>query len=542
MDLKKIQGKLFSFFDKLFHNKYLILVLTIIAFCICLNWFLGKMEYAYYTCDDILDFIIDPYNFWHGRIISETIIVAIIKEIPNLLRININDFTFFSKGFFPGGILLLTSFLFVNALYKNIKKNLLYPFVFAFLFFLIYFILIRNGEPLLSILAFFIAYVFPIPILIFHWNKISNLYISEEKITKKDYFILFATCSFLSQANEMMMTVNILLLGFIAFETIVKGIKKEKNNYGWSLSIFLYSFLLSIFLHNLPGSREMQKLYNEFDFSLFSIENFKFYFINCIDKICCDNTIFLSSVVISILIIAFSKEQIKKWKILRIAGYTLTASILFFIALYFLNDSCHYADSIKDNIPSWWFLYFSLLAQWEIILMLIIIFLFKHILLLKKGKIFVSILASFICFFSGNLLKEKSHLLEYNLYSEQNLVNLYKMDKFALYTLETKKYIYIPAEYMHTYYTISKDNETMPLDIVTNNYKNKKYYLSNDKNKKLPYLTYLEEVYGVEADKKIIFDTEKNLIKKFKKDGLTFSKSELEEPDFEELEETYGDE
>lgn len=542
MDIQELFTKINSFFSNLFKNQYFIYFLTILSFFLCLFWYLERMDNAYYTSDDILDYIIEPYQFLHGRIISETISVCLIKEIPDLLGININDFAIFTKGIFTGITVLFSSFLLTNTLGKNMPKNLYFPLTFVFISFFLYFLIIKNGDALLTVFAFFIAYIFPLPIFIFHWNKIANLYISEEKATKKDYIILLLTSLFLAQANEMMLITNILLFGFIAFETIVKWIKKEKGSYCWSFAPLFLMIIVGFLIHHLQGSKDMQTIYIQFDNSLLSFEKFWFYFQHCMTKLIENNIFFFTTIAFSSFIVFMIKNEIKAKKIFRIICYTIGSLFVFFIALYFLNDSCHYADSLRDNLPSWWFLYFSLLAQLEIILFLIALFLFQIILSKTEKKKFFNILMIFFVLLSFTFVKKNERYFKDNYYKKTNLVHLYKMDKIALHSLKTQPYIYVIAEKMDNYYTIEKDNETMPYDLKTQNYNNKVYFLTHDGQKKLPYLEYLEEVYGVKANKKIIFDTEKNLIKKFQKDGLTFSKSELEEPNFEELENIYKEE
>ena len=532
--------KINSFFNILFNNKYFSIILTLITIIICTYWFSQKTRFAYYSFYDILDYILYPYSFSHGRILSELIAVFFIKELPLLLGININDFTFFSKGIIPTINQIAIALLLANTLFRTKKVNLLYPFAFIFCFFNSFFIIRYNHNIFFEVFAFFVAYIFPLPFFIVFWNKISTLYINKEMAIKKDYTFLFLITLFLMQANEMMLISNILILGFIVIEYLFKKFyKKEKSNYIWSVPLFLYSICIGLFIHSTDGSRQTQAIYNHFDTELLSISNFLSYLKHFIIEIYGDNIIFLTTIALSLLIIFSEKNKTNAKKILNIVLYTITSFSLFFIGMYFAGDSCHYANAIEDNIPSWWFLYFSLQVQWEIILLLIIVFLFGVIISLKEKRLHFIILV--ILFFTAvfTVMKEKQYIFIEDFYLRKNLQNLYKMDKMALFAVKNKKYIVLPAEYMENYYTMEEGIEVMPIELKRKTYKTNKIYFYDEieKKSKWPYLKYLEEVYDVKVKKGMIFMPEEMAIENFYKQKGSFTAEEIKNPEFEELEE-----
>lgn len=538
MDLKQLGSNIISFINKLLKNKYCIILFSIFAIGFCIFWFYEKTQYNYYLDDEILDFIIGEQRFYHGRIISETLCVFLIKKIPDLLGININDFSFISKGILPTLTLTTISFLLSNILFNQKKKNILYPFCFFYLFFLIYFITITSSEQFCRNLAFFIAYIFPIIFFILFWTKIVTLYINEKKATKKDLALLILYTIFLTQANELMLFVCFFILLAICIEFFIQKYKfKNSCNYEWSFFSIIILIQVAILIHNLDGSLEMQSLYNQFNESLLSFENFLFYLKHCIIEIIGEHLIFLTIIILSLFVLSTTKKEPQIKKLTNIIFYTIGSLLLFFISLYFLGPSCHYANIFEDNIPSWWFLYCSLQVQWEYILLVIITLLFNLISSHQEKKEQLIILAILLIVITFNIFKNDTFHLNQKFYNINEQQKLYKLDKMALNAISRNENMVLPADYFPLFYTIQKDNDVMPYDIITGKYKNKIYFYNTDTKHKLPYIQYLEEVYDVNVKKGIIFTTEEKAINNYKEKGGRFKIKELREIDFTEMEE-----
>ena len=261
----------------------------------------------------------------------------------------------------------------------------------------------------------------------------------------------------------------------------------------------------------MNGSLEIQRNYNHYDSSLLSLSYFLYYLKHCIYKVFGEHIIFLTTIILSLLLLYSQRESVKFKKLFNVVFFTIIAGTVFFISLYLLNDSCDHFGISKGNIPTWWFLYFSFNVQWELILFTIIIFLFGQISLIKEKKVLFIMLSIFL---SGSIISTLvSHQSQINkpLYEKETRQKLYIMDKMALSALKNEFPMILPASYMPSFYTIHKNNEVMPYDLVDGTYEGKVYFSNEIDDNKLPYLQYLEAVYDIEVKKGMMFTTEEDV-------------------------------
>ena len=119
---------------------YINLLLFILAF-IFISY---EIRYACIYGDDIVDFF--PYNwyFFHGRIITELVSVFLIKTLPSVLHIHIQNFALFSETVFKALIYCSVVYVISHSYNKFKQANILFSCSMILSFFVICAILVQN--------------------------------------------------------------------------------------------------------------------------------------------------------------------------------------------------------------------------------------------------------------------------------------------------------------------------------------------------------------------------------------------------------------
>ena len=477
--------------------------------------------------DDVIDLIINSFNFYHGRFISEFIAILFVKIIPNILNVHIQNFAVISECLLKIFLLIITVIIINKPLVQiwgNIKGK--YWGIFYLLtFFTIYSFICKYDIYLLfHTLQFNLGYILPVPFFLLFWYRIADLYINNSEISKCSIFWLVFLPLYIAQSNELFAFSTFLFLVCLLTEKILRK-ENIKSIIIPIITMFVvfcfvlfHKFFISVFLHYYVGLKSS-------NFGREFIEFFRLYF----NHLFIDNIFIFLLILLSFVFIIFSKINNQlKLKTIKYFVYTYSGFLLFFMLLFFIGKSCpSYGVEMSSNDENFWVLYKPILLEWKLILFSSFIYLYV---ILKKSTNISSyklriLLFLFIiyclCIIKSEFLKFDTIVYDINMKKNQYLI-----EKFAYFYMNKNKVIFLPIT-----------EQSVIQDGSATHFKENQLYTKGSHKNIYEFLAYMENIYFDEQKeaKGIVFFNKEYAFKKFKEDGGVISYKELEKLDFDKI-------
>lgn len=497
-----------------------ILVLFVLFFIL-----MNKFKYAVIANDDMLDYFINTFKFFHGRFIESVIQSVIIGIIPLKFNLNIQNFSTFIQSAIKSIIMASMAYTLILPFYKFNKKNIYMPLgtIFTFSIFC-YFVLKLQFVFGIEVSAFFFGYIMPIPFFSLLWLSIYD-FLMQNNISGKRLFCTAILAVIASSGNEMY---NFVLFTIILFLFIYSLKKKNIKLIKEFLILITIITAMGIIVITNSGFNEIIHGYNlnlVFQFSLSEISRFIYVYLVKLVKDCF--ILWLPIIIFYITCFTKFKKEEEAKKILIYISISLTGFMLFFSSLYFLGETFNYMNYEPYNhFPKFWILQPGILIMYYMFLLMLDVFIagfiFNKIQIKIKSYIKICIFVLIILFsvFSINALEPAPKFVR---------ETLYKLDKYSVFYFKQGKTAVLSdknIEFIMPLYTnhMPKDLE----DKTGNAYKNKIY---ND----YPYLEYIKKMYKVDTSKGMTFKSEDEARLDFINSGGILSDEELKKLDFSEI-------
>lgn len=543
---------------------------------ICAYFLFCVLENPVILFDDVWDYIVSDFNFYHGRIISELIGISVIKLIPNILHINPQDFAIVSENLFKIVIFSLASWFVVNDILKiKIDKNCIwgpiYLLIFSFFYVLPY--SSAGGNLLFGTLMFFCCYILPIPFFVLLISKIYDVYIHDIDLTKKDSISLVLLSIFVMQANEMVGIITFILLFCIYIEHIIKNKKSDKEQRKFKLFPQLLSMIVAnIIVYSSTGFKMMFRDYYDSHHPVLSFNNFVHYAQICIDKIIFENWYIVIPLLIGLIVVVLKRNK-ETSCILKFSLYSLIGIIVLALCLYCMGPTCHYAVGNEKNYVPYWILYSPVATIIQVFLFELVLFLIVY--LFNKNNRLLSCIISLIlvlgCLYH---MIDYKWLIDYKIYADGQRRRQYLIDKMMVFYSKKDKIAILPKDDLAANYSITPDNQMMPYEVLLGTDNNKVYgesieysickpfyilrfpkiyysnmflskfpylesqtkpqlyFINRSRNFNLPIFPYIKELYKIEVTAFITFSTEEEAISLFLENGGILTEEELSELKF----------
>lgn len=561
-------------------KRMLIVLFNMLFVFICAYFLFQVLENPVILFDDVWDYIVSDFNFYHGRIISELIGVSIIKLIPNMLHINVQDFAIISENIakivlYSLAPLFLTNYVLIMKVNENILWGPIYLFIFSFLYVLPH--SSAGGSLMFSTLMFFCCYILPLPFFVLLVSKVYDYYVFNIELTKKDCVLLVLLSIFVMQANEMVGCITFVIILCIYFEHVIKNIKLEKNN---KKSFKLFPVLVSMIVANIivyssKGFKMMFRDYYDSHHVIFSLDNFVNYAKICVDKIIFENWYIVIPLLIALAIVASLKNK-EKYNIFKFIIYSFLGIIILSLALYCMGPKCHYAVGNEENYAPYWVLYAPVAIVVQVCLFEFVLFLIVY--LFNKNKKILSIFLSVLLFSSCvYFMFDYKDLVNQKVYSEGQRQRQYLIDKMMVFYSKKNQIAILPKDNLIANYSITESNQMMPYEVLLGVDNNKVYseqleyrrgkpfsvlkfpktyyvnifspdfpYVENqtepymrfvDKASyfNLPIFPYIKEIYKIKVTDFITFRSEEEAISLFIENGGKLTEEELVELKFSKI-------
>ncbi len=330
-------------------------------------------------------------------------------------------------------------------------------------------------------------------------------------------------------ANEVVNIAFLILLNFLLIENLILKYKfKIISDIRYIIYSLVPSIITSLFIYLCRGSHVLWDVYNITISKVLSGKSILEFLYVFSEKIIFDNLslifLFLSGLII-LLLLKDNKE--KNNKIARYLIYSFLGFIVFFIFLYLLGPTFAYQERADYYLyPRYWVLHPGLLFCFKTFLYTAILYIAGYLSTMYKCKI-VKII--FGCIF---VLLMLFHIFNYHrefilLHTNPQVKRtMYIIDKISLFYVSRGETIILPKEL--PFYVIP-DIDPYSLAAKEKNY-SKIYYRDHSK-----YLRYLETNYKVDTSKGLGFDKWEDAIKQYYRKGGSFTKKELEKPNFSQM-------
>ena len=177
---------------ELIFNKRNIKYLNFFVLIMIFIYMAYKLRYAVVSWDDMLDILVCTYDFTHGRYFTELFNILIIKTIPEILNIPIQNFAFISEGLTKASLFTFVIYIIGKCFSKHDKSLNKYNILVYILscFIILSFIIPTGDNTIFSTMQFFCGYIVPFIFFIPLWLRISDYYVEKKSPTKKDIVIL----------------------------------------------------------------------------------------------------------------------------------------------------------------------------------------------------------------------------------------------------------------------------------------------------------------------------------------------------------------
>ena len=544
---------------------------------ICSFFLFRVLENPVILFDDITDFIISDFNFYHGRIISELIGVSIVKLIPKLLHINLQDFAIVSENLIKILLYSLTPLIFTSYILKiNFKRKIFWGPIY-FLFFAYIYILPNSsagGNLMYSTLMFFCCYILPLPFFALLISKIYNIYVFNIDTTRKDSICLAVLSIFVLQANEMVGCISFVLLLCIYLEHVIKNLKLEKKD---RKSFKLFPVLLSMIIANIiiyssSGFKLMFKVYYDTSHTIFSFDNLINYIGICINKIILENWYIMIPLFIGLVAITCLKNK-ENSNILKLTLYTIIGIIILALALFCMGKQCYYAIGNTENYAPYWILYAPVAIVIHVCL-LDLILLFIVYLFYKNNKILATFISLTLIAGCVYFMLDYKDIFNNKIYPDEQRRRQYIIDKMMVFYSKKNQTAILPNDNLIAHYSITERDKIYEVFLEADDkiydehfeFRTSKpfhilkfpkiYYINlfvpefpyaekmtkpeiqfvdNVQRFRLPIFQYINKTYGIETTSSITFKTEKEAISLFIKNGGTITEEELEKLKFSKI-------
>lgn len=499
-------------------NKYFVSTANFAILLFFVVFLTFKLRFAYVMNDDIVDLIVaDQPTFYHGRFFSELISFFTVKILPNILKINIQDFAIISEGLFKAVCFVILIHVIGKVFYNDKQYNIFICFLNILTFFTLFSMLFDlNFINCFSTLQFFNGYLSPLILFILLWLRLLNLYKinniqSCNNIEFKSFVYIILLSVLTTMGNEEIGIVSFLIVLNIILKNILKR-EKLKTEF---LIAFLSISITSFFVFTSKGLTCLWDWYNlkiNLNVSFSNLANFTSIFYN---EIICKNYLLWFPIVFMFCTLYTKKHRDEETKqILTFNLFSYVSFFIFFFALFFLGETNVYQN---EEIYKYWITYPALLIGFKVFLYVSNLSLYSqiHSKYSRKYKIlFIFVLLISILIYNFNNF-EKIYLSDYNAKR-----TIYIADKYSVFYFRKKQTAILPKENIDCIMPIS--NNLMPVDLNTEAYKSKIYY-----KEKYSYLYYINYLYNVDVSYGMKFDFYKNAESSFFKNGGTLTEEEL---------------
>ena len=500
-------------------NPFSLVIFITLLFCI--SFIVYNTRYAIVTNEDIPIFLIDNHFLYHARYPYIAFNAFMIKVLPDLLNINIQQFAFISEGITKAVLYTVMIYIIVQGYYKiqnsteitHSFKSILFKSM-LILSTYVYCFSVLNKEDFFiysfTTLVWFNSYLFPLAFLYLFLFEIININDFKKEITSKKLFYLFLITALVCFGNEMIILFVMLFLFII--EQFIYKTDILKNKY---FKIFIWLTFFSIFIGICVffafGSQAMYEYHKVFTGFLPNIHQAFIIFKASAKKLIIDNLLFLA-IIVYYYVLNFKKKKTDKTNL-----YFLFAHYLFFIVLIFVPWTCFY---VENNPNKMWILNPPFQVAYCMSVYTVALYLMLSIWYDKNTKeIHKRIVLSL--FFAGSILSIILYLCVYPIKTDEFFLNkssrrmIYIADKISLYNV--------------------KNN--LPVNVCYNkNVYNRLGLFSSEKN---VYLRYLKNVYKLDNYDEILKNSncidDHQYIKNYYAQGQRFSRDEIKKLDFSTL-------
>ena len=232
-------------------NKYIVSTANFAILLFFVVFLTFKLRFAYVMNDDIVDLIVaDQPTFYHGRFFSELISFFTVKILPNILKINIQDFAIISEGLFKAVCFVILIHVIGKVFYNDKQYNIFICFLNILTFFTLFSMLFDlNFINCFSTLQFFNGYLSPLILFILLWLRLLNLYKinniqSCNNIEFKSFVYIILLSVLTTMGNEEIGIVSFLIVLNIILKNILKREKLKTEFLIAFLSISITSFFV----------------------------------------------------------------------------------------------------------------------------------------------------------------------------------------------------------------------------------------------------------------------------------------------------------
>ncbi len=490
-----------------------------------------KLRYAIVVNDDITDILLGNVKFIHGRYFTELFSVFMVKTLPELLKIHVQNFAFVSEGLTKAGLFTFVIFIIGKCFSGQVKNLNKYNFlIYIFSFFLLV-SLLKGLNSIFDTMQFFCGYIVPFLFFIPLWLRISDYYIFKKSPTKKDIFILCIFALLTGTGNELVAAVTLVLLSLLLIENIILKIKDKNVKINGYIYYPLIICLIAVYIaYSAAGTQQLLE-----DWGIkayFKLETIPIFLKMLINIVFLKNLFLWIPSIICLVFIKYSKIENKN-EIIKYAIYTYIGIVIFYLSLYFFGETYDYTlDENYYIYPRFWILYKILLLDLRIVLYCILLYLTGIFITQEIGKreknIFLIIMLIPPLLFIFN---NYSNVKISDINKKQTL---YLTDKVAVFYFKQGKTAILPADNIDI--ILPTSNNLFPIDIKNNNYKDKIYY-----GFKYPhYIQYVKKYYNIEEHANIfiqyikiyvysdyMFKEYKNVISKKIFDSLSFDERNI---------------
>lgn len=510
------------FMQKYLNKVNLVSLLNILVLFILILVLMQKFQYAVIANDDMLDYFINNFKFFHGRFIESAIQSVIIGIIPLKFNLNIQNFSAYTQSLIKSVLIAFMSYALILPFYKFNKKNIYMPIgiIFTFTVFFLYVIKLQFVFGI-DVSAFFFGYIMPIPFFSLLWLYLFDFFV-QNNISKKRLFYTSLFTLIVSSFNEMYNSVLFIIILLL----LIFSLKKKSRTLikGFFILISIITAMGIIVITN-SGFNEVVKGYNlNFVLHLSSIEISRFIYVYLVKLVKDCFILWLPIIIFYITCFTKFKKEEEANKILIYISISLAGFLLFYTFFYFLGETFSYMNYEPYNhFPKFWILHPGLLTIYYMFLLMLDVFIAGYIFnrIQFKTKKFIQ-----ICICTFIILLSIITINSVNIAPKFIRETLYKLDKYSVFYFKQGQTAVLSdknVEYILPLYTnhMPKDLE----DKTGNAYKNKIY-------KDYPYLEYLKKMYKVDTSKGMTFKSEDDARLEFINNGGILSDDELKRLDF----------
>lgn len=495
-------------------NKRIIFYLNCFILILLIAFFTYKFRFYYVMNDDICDLIANNIITYHGRFLTQIISIMIVKTIPLLFNINIQDFAIFSEVIFKGIFITTLSYIISKSFFIDKRENIFSPFLITISFFTIFFFLFSlNFMWIFDTLQFSMGYLFPMIFFLYLWYKIFYYYIKDVDYNNKDRVYLIISSIFVATGNIAISISTLFICLFLYID-----LKRKKQNFEYLNDIFISIFsinIIAIITHGFASILDVHNIPIEFSYNMKDVSEFLFV---TFKKLIIDNILLCTVIAIGIIQLLLIKDK-RKTLIIKFLIYTYLSFLIFFFSLYLLGETYRYEPLERDKIfPLYWSLYPGFLIEFKILLLSSFLLISGYLIKNKNPRIIIYngiiLLSGIILFYSFSVINNFKEMFPIN--NDKQI--LYIVDKITIFYLSKGETAIIPKELP---FYIIPDIRPIKLNITPQLYQ--KVYTREEAS----YLKYIEKNYKIDAEPGLTLTSFKNAMDLYRKDGGKLTNEEV---------------